>query len=61
MLTLDDLTVGDVSGMIAAAVTFVHIFILLALPLIVLAIFNAKKNSAPTASAVTWWVLTATT
>lgn len=57
MLTLDDLTVGDVSGMIAAAVTTVHMLVILAVPLIVLAIFNGKRNSNTTASAVTWSVV----
>ncbi|KAH8700398.1 hypothetical protein BGW36DRAFT_292361 [Talaromyces proteolyticus] len=55
MLTLNDLTVGDVSGMIAAAIAIVHIVFLLAVPLIILFLFN-KRSSTSTASAVTWCV-----
>ena len=54
MVSLNDLTVADVSGMIAAAITIVHIIVILVVPLIVLSIF--KRNSANTASAVTWYV-----
>lgn len=56
MLTLDDLTVGDVSGVIAAAITITHMAIILAAPFIMIAIFH-RANPTSTASAVTWWVL----
>lgn len=56
-MTLSDLTVANVSGMIAAAVTVVQIIISLAIPLILLGLLQ-ERNSATTASAVTWYVAT---
>lgn len=55
MLTLDDLTVGDVSGMIAAAIAIAHMTIILTIPFIMIAIFQ-RLNSTTTASAATWLV-----
>lgn len=53
MLTIDDLTVGDVSGMIAAAIAITHMTIILSIPFIMIAIFQ-RLNSTTTASAATW-------
>lgn len=54
-MTLSDLTIANVSGMIAAAVTAVQIIISLAIPLILLGLLQ-ERNSVTTASAVTWYV-----
>ncbi|PCH04113.1 Hypothetical protein PENO1_028930 [Penicillium occitanis (nom. inval.)] len=53
MLTLDDLTVGDVSAMIAAAIAITHMTIILTIAFIIIAICQ-RLNSTTTASAATW-------
>ncbi|KAL1976249.1 hypothetical protein VTN31DRAFT_2531 [Thermomyces dupontii] len=56
-VTLSDLSVADVSGMIAAAVAVIQIFIPLALPVILLGVLREEHSSATTTSAVSWSVI----
>ncbi|EFR05476.1 hypothetical protein MGYG_08489 [Nannizzia gypsea CBS 118893] len=55
MLELKDLSVGSVSGMIAAGVFFVQVFVPLALPLILLGLLT-ERNSSITLPAASWSV-----
>ncbi|KAL1992981.1 hypothetical protein VTN49DRAFT_3738 [Thermomyces lanuginosus] len=57
VVTLNELDVADVSGMIAAAVAVVQIFIPLALPLILLGVLRDEHAGATTTSAVSWSVI----
>ncbi|KIW89181.1 uncharacterized protein Z519_10033 [Cladophialophora bantiana CBS 173.52] len=56
MIDLNNLTVGYVSGIIAAAIFVVQIFVPTALPVILLGVLR-EKNSAATATAVSWSVV----
>ncbi|KAH6639209.1 hypothetical protein C7974DRAFT_127518 [Boeremia exigua] len=56
MVGLQDLTVGQVSGMIAAAVFIAQILVPLALPVILLGLLQ-RRSSAVTQTAVSWSVI----
>ncbi|KAF2455766.1 hypothetical protein BDY21DRAFT_348618 [Lineolata rhizophorae] len=56
MVGLDDITVGHVSGMIAAAIYVVQLFIPFALPVILIGLLREKQKSITT-TAVTWSVV----
>ncbi|KAF2179724.1 hypothetical protein K469DRAFT_298887 [Zopfia rhizophila CBS 207.26] len=56
MVKVQDFSVGEVSGMVAAAVFATQLFVPIALPLILVALLK-ERNSSITVSAVSWSVI----